>query len=197
MRDSFEPSPEQYPRAGLVRPRTARSLLSRQLRHCCRTALTVLQASRMSLDGQDGKCAFYSIEWIRKRWDSNPRYGFPHAGFQDRFLKPLGHSSIRSKAGLFGRLLETGLPCRCNPSLDGWLFSSFGRSVNVPAAAFASMAGGACAAAACAKEPGTPCVRLRTIYLSATEGRILGDCGRCAPSPPGGRRPACSSAKCR
>ena len=29
----------------------------------------------------------------RKRWDSNPRYGFPHAGFQDRFLKPLGHSS--------------------------------------------------------------------------------------------------------
>lgn len=30
----------------------------------------------------------------RKRWDSNPRYGFPHAGFQDRFLKPLGHSSV-------------------------------------------------------------------------------------------------------
>ena len=30
----------------------------------------------------------------RKRWDSNPRYGFPHAGFQDRFLKPLGHSSL-------------------------------------------------------------------------------------------------------
>ena len=34
------------------------------------------------------------IFW-RKRWDSNPRYGFPHAGFQDRFLKPLGHSSLR------------------------------------------------------------------------------------------------------
>ena len=29
----------------------------------------------------------------RKRWDSNPRTGFPVAGFQDRFLKPLGHSS--------------------------------------------------------------------------------------------------------
>lgn len=34
-----------------------------------------------------------NMKW-RKRWDSNPRYGFPHAGFQDRFLKPLGHSSI-------------------------------------------------------------------------------------------------------
>ncbi len=29
----------------------------------------------------------------RKRWDSNPRSGCPLAGFQDRFLKPLGHSS--------------------------------------------------------------------------------------------------------
>lgn len=36
------------------------------------------------------------FRWLwRKRWDSNPRYGFPHAGFQDRFLKPLGHSSCR------------------------------------------------------------------------------------------------------
>ena len=30
----------------------------------------------------------------RKRWDSNPRTGCPVAGFQDQFLKPLGHSSI-------------------------------------------------------------------------------------------------------
>ncbi len=29
----------------------------------------------------------------RRRWDSNPRWGFPHVGFQDRCLKPLGHSS--------------------------------------------------------------------------------------------------------
>lgn len=36
----------------------------------------------------------YSGNFWRKRWDSNPRYGLPHAGFQDRFLKPLGHSSI-------------------------------------------------------------------------------------------------------
>ncbi len=26
-------------------------------------------------------------------WDSNPRYGCPHGGFQDRCLKPLGHPS--------------------------------------------------------------------------------------------------------
>ena len=29
----------------------------------------------------------------RRGWDSNPRYGLPHAGFQDRCLKPLGHPS--------------------------------------------------------------------------------------------------------
>ena len=30
----------------------------------------------------------------RKGWDSNPRYHFWHAGFQDQFLKPLGHPSV-------------------------------------------------------------------------------------------------------
>jgi hypothetical protein len=29
----------------------------------------------------------------RRRWDSNPRYALAHAGFQDRCLRPLGHSS--------------------------------------------------------------------------------------------------------
>ncbi len=29
----------------------------------------------------------------RRRRDSNPRYGYPYNGFQDRRLKPLGHSS--------------------------------------------------------------------------------------------------------
>jgi hypothetical protein len=29
----------------------------------------------------------------RRGWDSNPRCGFPHDGFQDRCLKPLGHPS--------------------------------------------------------------------------------------------------------
>ena len=33
-------------------------------------------------------------EW-RRGWDSNPRYGYPHGGFQDRCLKPLGHPSVR------------------------------------------------------------------------------------------------------
>lgn len=29
----------------------------------------------------------------RRRWDSNPRYGFPHTRFPSVLLKPLGHSS--------------------------------------------------------------------------------------------------------
>ena len=29
----------------------------------------------------------------RRRWDSNPRYAFAHAGFQDRCVRPLRHSS--------------------------------------------------------------------------------------------------------
>jgi hypothetical protein len=33
----------------------------------------------------------------RKRWDSNPRYAFTHGGFQDRYLKPLGHPSALKK----------------------------------------------------------------------------------------------------
>ena len=32
-------------------------------------------------------------QW-RTGWDSNPRYGFPYAGFQDQSLKPLGHLSL-------------------------------------------------------------------------------------------------------
>ena len=31
-------------------------------------------------------------DW-RREWDSNPRYGYPYDGFQDRCLKPLGHPS--------------------------------------------------------------------------------------------------------
>ncbi len=34
------------------------------------------------------------IHTWRKGWDLNPRYRFRHAGFQDQFLKPLGHPSI-------------------------------------------------------------------------------------------------------
>ena len=33
----------------------------------------------------------------RKRWDSNPRWSSPHAGFQDQSLKPLGHTSIAGR----------------------------------------------------------------------------------------------------
>jgi hypothetical protein len=43
-------------------------------------------------------CTTFFIYWRawnawRKGWDSNPRYRFRHACFQDKFLKPLGHPS--------------------------------------------------------------------------------------------------------
>lgn len=38
----------------------------------------------------DGMC----LEQWRMEWDSNPRYTRMYAGFQDRFLKPLGHPSM-------------------------------------------------------------------------------------------------------
>ncbi len=31
--------------------------------------------------------------FVRKRWDSNPRYAFTYDGFQDRCLQPLSHAS--------------------------------------------------------------------------------------------------------
>ena len=53
----------------------------------------------------DGRAPFYhfafnipenkivqALEW-RREWDSNPRYGFPYGGFQDRCHQPLGHPS--------------------------------------------------------------------------------------------------------
>lgn len=43
----------------------------------------------------------------RKRWDSNPRNGCPLAGFQDRFLKPLGHSScVQQRLERVGRFVQ-------------------------------------------------------------------------------------------
>jgi hypothetical protein len=35
------------------------------------------------------------VKWRRER-DSNPRYGFPYSGFQDRLFQPLTHPSAES-----------------------------------------------------------------------------------------------------
>ncbi len=43
--------------------------------------------------------------WRRKR-DSNPRYSFPYCGFQDRRLKPLGHSSTHHRSRVFAGPLD-------------------------------------------------------------------------------------------
>ena len=41
-------------------------------------------------------------KWRRER-DSNPRYGSPYSGFQDRRLKPLGHLSVFLSIATYGR----------------------------------------------------------------------------------------------
>ena len=41
----------------------------------------------------------------RRGWDSNPRWAFTHAGFQDRCLKPLGHPSSACTAEAHGDVL--------------------------------------------------------------------------------------------
>ena len=45
-----------------------------------------------------GSAVLCSVLRWRRGWDSNPRYGLPHAGFQDRCLKPLGHPSSGKSA---------------------------------------------------------------------------------------------------
>ena len=44
-------------------------------------------------EGSYDKCQYYNKLWWRRKRDSNPRTSFPVNGFQDRRLKPLGHSS--------------------------------------------------------------------------------------------------------
>ena len=51
--------------------------------------------NRVLLDFQLGGAMLPYGTW-RREWDSNPRYRFRHDGFQDRYLQPLGHLSVRS-----------------------------------------------------------------------------------------------------
>jgi hydrogenase maturation protease len=46
----------------------------------------------------------------RRRWDSNPRYAFTHAGFQDRCIRPLCHSSGPSRTYAHGIDSESRVP---------------------------------------------------------------------------------------
>lgn len=72
------------------------------------------------------------VGW-RMGWDSNPRYGLPHAGFQDRFLKPLGHPSS-DRIAVCRPLRATHpntLSVANNASDLGSAFSSFVFRVNV------------------------------------------------------------------
>ena len=53
-----------------------------------------VQVPRARIEDDTGKLACW-----RMGWDSNPRWGFPHAGFQDQSLKPLGHPSGHPSLG--------------------------------------------------------------------------------------------------
>jgi hypothetical protein len=52
-------------------------------------------------NGRSKKFTSIQTAWRRER-DSNPRYGFPYAGFQDRCHQPLGHLSAADQS-LSGR----------------------------------------------------------------------------------------------
>ncbi len=87
-----------------------------------------------------------AVNW-RKRWDSNPRYGLPHAGFQDRFLKPLGHSSMRLIWFAFpgypvGKKSAFATDLLPNQSMAGFLAALMASSTC--SAAFACMPGMTC-----------------------------------------------------
>jgi hypothetical protein len=48
------------------------------------------------------------VKWRRER-DSNPRYGFPYSGFQDRLFKPLTHPSAPNKDAARSAVSESTL----------------------------------------------------------------------------------------
>jgi len=74
-------------RIGLFCNRNAVAPLLQMFSRCCKM--------NQIIPGSCQRILMNIFIWFwRMGWDSNPRYGFPHAGFQDRFLKPLGHPSI-------------------------------------------------------------------------------------------------------
>ena len=50
------------------------------------------RVSREPKSSERGESKEPDKEWRRER-DSNPRYGFPYSGFQDRLFQPLTHPS--------------------------------------------------------------------------------------------------------
>jgi hypothetical protein len=53
----------------------------------------------------------------RRRWDSNPRYGYPYGGFQDRCLKPLDHSSVMRANRTSGQKIHVERDLEAQPAV--------------------------------------------------------------------------------
>ncbi len=77
---------------------------------CCNDPKCICRAQEiLRTQGMD------SYQWRRER-DSNPRYGFPYSGFQDRLFQPLTHPSAAYKQLNIIYLLQCAialLPCHC------------------------------------------------------------------------------------
>jgi hypothetical protein len=55
------------------------------------------QSSQDQSSNETGQVLPHQLsEWRRER-DSNPRYGFPYSGFQDRPFQPLTHPSASGR----------------------------------------------------------------------------------------------------
>ena len=81
------------------------------------------RVKRSNVDNLPG----WSVGKWRKGWDSNPRYGSPHASFQDWIHKPLGHPSF---AGAYGEKMAFNQDQKCS-NLYKIVFAHCGSLIHV------------------------------------------------------------------
>ncbi len=118
-------------------------------------SLSKLNARKFAREIANGRNILYKLLIIKTPWrrgrDSNPRYPFRYAGFQDRSHQPLGHlSAVRGTLRLYGELSRFG-----DRRLEQWALpgaQSDSRSPRLPLSA------APCAATSClaTHRPGRP-----------------------------------------
>jgi hypothetical protein len=63
-----------------------------------RKPLPAVAARKRVIPGRNEPPDYRQLNFARRKRDSNPRVSYPTNGFQDRRLRPLGHSSISTLA---------------------------------------------------------------------------------------------------